>query len=440
MVVLSIMVVGSGSPSQATLTRPDVIRIGGPSEPTDAKIAVLASAALHAGEPFTVVDANGATVLTGTLVRARKPGPWRYVATADLTPIQAPGAYRVRAAGIQSRPWVVRGGADTEAIPTLLRFAANRDGTEPSPNSAAHLNDATVSGGARDGETIDLTGGWMDAGDMIHFTETTAYTATVLQLAAKIDPVHAGALRAEAAVGVRWLVKAHPAPDLFIGQVGDQRDHNVGFRDPALDDASPLPGIGHRFAYPSTGSGLSGKAAAALALAAEYAGGSERDILIAQAQQWYASGKATAGPGPRLPGGFYRDPTWRDDLALGAVMLWRVTNDAQYLIDAATWRSRCDRPGSTYAGGAVSAGSQAPRPRTLRPPVGCNLQTWPSPRSGRPVTTRRGGRRGGSAGVRRERTEAWARRSRWPLEASSWRTNASRRAPAIGCWARTPGG
>ena len=106
---------------------------------------------------------------------------------------------------------------------------------------------------------------------MLHFTQTTAFAAVLLQAAARLDPADAAALNGEADVGVRWLLKAHPFPDAFVAQVGDERDHERGFRDPAIDDASSKPGIGTRFAYTlppeRIGGDLGGKAAAALALA-----------------------------------------------------------------------------------------------------------------------------------------------------------------------------
>ncbi len=335
--VIVVALAFSGAPRADAVARPEVLRVGGPSAPGDTKIALLSSSVNRAGQPFDVIDATGNKVLTGTLAKGVNPAPWKFAATADLSAISIPGAYQVRAGGLVSRPWEVRAGAGREPIPTLLQFfAANRDGAEPSPlHAPAHLHDAKVVGGPHDAQTIDLTGGWMDAGDMLHFTETTAYATTVLQLAADLDPTDTTALRAEADIGVRWLVRAHPAPDLFIGQVGDERDHNLGFRDPALDDGRSEPGIGTRFAYPSTGSSLAGKSAAALALAAERTTpGPVRDTLLARARDWYAAGKATAGVGPLLRGGFYRASSWQDDLALGAVMLYRVTGDAADLTEA----------------------------------------------------------------------------------------------------------
>ena len=277
---------------------------------------------------------------------------------------------------------VVRASAANDASHVIRQsFTANRGGNGPSPiHGPSHLHDARVSGGAYNGQAIDLTGGWMDAGDMIHFTETTAYSAIMLQVAATLDPADAAALRDEAEVGVRWLIKAHPFADLFIGQVGDARDHDQGFRDPALDDASTLPGIGHRLAYPSTGSQLSGKTAAALALAAEQETGDVRDLLVAAAQQWYESGQATAGPGPLLPGGFYRDTTWKDDLAFGAVMLWRVTGDVTYRDEAAAYLTGLAADELAWSNTAPLAGADLcgalGHPAAGNPPIrtlGCNV-------------------------------------------------------------------
>ena len=245
---------------------------------------------------------------------------------------------RVPALGRTSRGWIVRPAGSGNAIDRILEFfAANRDGNEPSPiHGPSHLHDATVKGGPHDGEHLDLTGGWMDAGDMIHFAQTTSFAAAALEAAARLDPVRAPELDAEADVGIRWLVKAHPAPGLFIGQVGDQRDHDAGSRDPAGDDASSKPGIGQRRAYPGIPSGgiggdIAGKAAAALALAYDR---THDSTDLTQARQWYAAGRAAAKPTPALPGGFYRDPHWKDSMAGGAAALYRSTGEQHYLSDA----------------------------------------------------------------------------------------------------------
>ncbi len=334
----------------ASAAPPDAIRVGGPSKPEDAKVAIVASKARLAGRTFRVLDAQNRTVLRGKLKKA--PGssaPWRNAAVADLGAVRAEGRFRVAVGALRSRAWIVRATGSADAIVAMLGyFAANSDGAEPSPiHGPAHLTDAVVASGPHTGQRFDFTGGWMDAGDMTHFTKTTAFAAIALQLAARLDPANAALLNSHADVGVRWLVKAHPAPDLFIQQLADTRDHDVGFRDPAADAMSSRPGIGQRLAYPGMGSDVGGKAAAALALAALRADAAGRAPLLQQAREWYAAGQAADRIAPRpegLVGEYvYNDAdegSGDDDLATAAALLWRLTGEPDYLEDA-----RRDLPG-----------------------------------------------------------------------------------------------
>jgi len=334
----ALLVTTACAPAQAA--PPAAIRVGGPSAPADAKVAVVGSAQRLAGRRFVVVSTSGRVVLRGRLRAAGgSAAPWRRAFAADLSRLRRPGIYRVKAAGLTSRGWTIAARPSSTPVRTILRsFAANADGREASPaHGPAHLNDAVVASGPYAGRRFDLTGGWMDAGDTLKFTQTTAYAAAALQAAARLDRTDAAALRATADVGVRWLVKAHPAPDLFVAQVGDARDHDLGFRDPASDDASGRDGIAVRQAYPNMGGDLGGKAALALALAAERATGPARDELLRQAREWYAAGVASGVVAPQLPdpvGDFYPGDTQDDALAAGAAALHRATGERSYLDDA----------------------------------------------------------------------------------------------------------
>jgi len=318
---------------------PTVIRVGGPSAPKDAKVAIVASERSLSGRPFTVLR-EGRVVMRGRLRPA--PGssrPWAHAYRANLSRIRQKGRYRVRAAGETSRPWRV----GTHREQTLFKrlqnfFNTNRDGASPSRHHGpSHLNDAVIQGGPHAGEHVDLTGGWMDAGDMIHFTQTTAFSALLLQAARRLEPSAPGG---EAQVGVLWLQKAHPFPDVFITQVGGEIDHDQGFRDPAEDDSSSVPGISRRRAYhwgSRAGADIAGKVAAALAFAADEAViPPVRGPLINAATAWYEAGRASARPSPVLPGtgGFYTFDTWRGSMAAGAAALNRATGDPAYLAQA----------------------------------------------------------------------------------------------------------
>ena len=298
-----------------------------------------------------MVDGAGAVVLRGRLRRAPgKPAPFAHAYRADWSSVATPGSYRVRIGNASSRPWLVNDGGGRAAIAAILGFFdANRDGDEPSrTHGPAHLNDAIVhpAAFAHGGTAVDLSGGWMDAGDMLHFAQTTAFSASLLEAAALLDTADAAALRAEADVGIRWLLKAHPFPDAFVAQVGDERDHELGFRDPTADDGSTQAGIGTRFAYllpaDRIGGDLGGKTAAALAMAYQR---SAAPGQLAAAREWYDAGALSAAPAPALKragyppyaGNFYVASQWQDSMATGALELWRATGEQRYLDDYSTY-------------------------------------------------------------------------------------------------------
>jgi endoglucanase len=351
----ALILLGLAAPAPAAAAPPTVIRTGGPSAPGDPKLAVVAGG--KAGARFTVVNASGRVVKRGRLKRAKgSPKPWRRAATADLGVLR-PGRYRVRAAGKTSRPWVVSDGARSALVRRLLGlFAANADGDEPSRVfGPAHRNDAIVRGGPYGGQRFDLTGGWRDAGDNLKITQPAAFAVAELQLAARLSPADAPALHATADVGLGWLLKAHPRPDLFIGIVGDVRDHNTGFRDPAKDDADTRQGVGIRYAYPTTSSNILGSAAAALALAAQRSEGAQRDTYLAAAREWYAAGKQTNAItklGDVNVEDFYPDNIFTDDLAFAA----RSNCTAQ----PATRGCSPRRPTSSAAAATTTSSTQAP--------------------------------------------------------------------------------
>jgi hypothetical protein len=314
-------------------------------------VAIVGSSRNLNGDPFEVVDPSGATVLDGKLTKAPgKPAPWRHAYAADLTSVTAPGTYRVTVGKLRSKPWrITEAGSDGAITAILGFFEANRDGNEPSPiHGPAHLNDATIHPAAptHPSDHIDITGGWMDAGDMLHFTQTTAFATALLEASARHDPENAAALGTEADVGVRWLLAAHPFPDVFVAQVGDERDHDIGFRDPAKDDGSQLPGIATRFAYTfkpgQIGGDLGGKSAAALAMAYQRTGDPAQ---LEAAREWYAAGALSADPAPSLvkagypsyASNFYKATHWEDSMATGALELYRATGEQPYLDDFARY-------------------------------------------------------------------------------------------------------
>ncbi len=322
------------------------IRVGGPSAPGEPMVAIVGSDSNLAGKRYVVRQVGGKVVNRGKLTKAPgKPAPWKHAYAANLGEL-GPGSYRVAAGRLGSRPWTVSETGAGPALETMLRFfVSNRDGNEPSStHGPAHLSDAVVhpSAAVAPGQQLDMAGGWMDAGDMIHFTQTTAFSTALLQAAALLDPAHAGALNGEADVGIRWLVKAHPAPGVFVAQVADERDHEIGFRDPAGDAGRSEEGIAVRNAYTlppnQIGGDLGGKTATALAMAFRRTGD---PALLTAARDWYVAGESTAGPAPALrsvgypafAGNFYVSDDSSGGLAAAAIQLFRATGEQQFLAD-----------------------------------------------------------------------------------------------------------
>ncbi|RKT57171.1 glycoside hydrolase family 9 protein [Saccharothrix australiensis] len=318
---------------------------------------------------FSVVDAKGRTAWSGRLGASL--GGWsaRYgaVQPIDFSGLTEAGTYRVRAAGVTSPPFRVGGDLfDPVADRTVEFFQAQRDGRDVVPGrlgrKPAHLTDraATVyatpvfrgDGGDQlaeplrpTGRTVDVEGGWFDAGDFVKFTHASAY-ATASLLFAQRDRSNP-ALSAETRFGLRWLDKVWDADrGVLYAQVGIGTgstehgflgDHDV-WRLPEDDDRLDVrPGdakyfIKHRpvFAANEPGERISpnlvGRVTASFALAAQVE--ARRDpkrarALLEQAASLFARAK-TADVGELVtafPHAYYPEDSWADDLEFGATQL-----------------------------------------------------------------------------------------------------------------------
>jgi hypothetical protein len=351
--------------------------------PGEHKVAYLLAPHAQPHARFSVISAGGKVVLRGHAGANR--GHWnrryRAVQPLDLSALREPGSYRIRVAGTTSPRFRV---GDDLMLPrvaeTVQFFQAQRDGADviagPLHRRPAHLNDRQASIYApprydgpdsdvilgrslkRIGGPVDVEGGWMDAGDFVKFTHTTAYAATLLLVARRELGADAPAtLEPEARFGLDWLDKAWQDDGSMLLQVGigsgNQRgtffgDHDL-WRLPEKDDA--LTGaanryIRHRPVFRANAPGkplppnLAGRVSAAFALAAQLDAGVEPARAareLATAAQIYAAAKTDhVHVVTALPHAFYPESSWHDDLELGGAELALA---AQALGDprAATW-------------------------------------------------------------------------------------------------------
>jgi hypothetical protein len=340
------------------------------------KVAYLIAPAPVRRARFEVVDANGRVVLRARAGRSR--GRWnrhyRAVQPLNLSALRSPGTYRVKTRGANSPPFRIAPSPVLFAprvADAVAFFQAQRDGPDVIPTvmerKPAHLNDRAsaiyaapryesagsdviVGGLKRIGGPVDLAGGWVDAGDFIKFTHTTAYADALLFAAERtLGAAAPPALDAEARFGLAWLSKAWlPARGVMMLQVGIgsgnrhgtfNGDHDV-WRLPERDDS--LPGaknryLRHRPAFRANAPGtklppnLAGRVAAAFALAAQVDAAQEparaRQELTTAAQVFAVAKTRHVHPGDvktALPHAFYPESSWRDDLELAGAELARA--------------------------------------------------------------------------------------------------------------------
>jgi endoglucanase len=400
------------TPAGAPAAAIRVDQVGYPSGAT--KLAEIMTKARPSGDLHWVVVRAGTCTMAASGVARQNLGAWskRYgwVWAARFTGVRAPGRYRVGILGDASAasPWFTIGPAAhlyARPLANALSFFENeRDGPDfihtALRTAPAHLNDASAmtyrtppvdSNGNFKGSLakyatgvrINATGGWFDAGDYLHFVETTSYTEAVLLQGVASFPHQMGSrsgtdFTGEVKFGLDFLQRMwHERSRTLYYEVGTGEansyylaDHDI-WRLPQADDH--YQGTNPHYVYvrhpPVFRAGrpgaklspnLAGRLAADFALCYQvlrhsdpgYAGGCLRsaETVYSLADPHWKGHLMTA-----IPWDFYPEATWRDDMMLGATELARALQEAghpaalpaglpvrsarTYLRDAAAWAS-----------------------------------------------------------------------------------------------------
>jgi endoglucanase len=342
------------------------------------KVTILSDSSLE-GRAWTMRRQDGSVVSSGMLPKttvakgAQNPKDYGTVLSFGL---KDTGTYSLAIAQADSQAIrVTRGGYSFLAQQALRHLRMVRSGPEQFLfRKPSHLGDSACPvripagdwsagtwGAPAKARTVDMTGGWYDAGDQIKFTLTIAYTTYYLLRAWETNPgiqsrwfsgSNLPDLLDEADFGLRYLEKTLVDDTTFVVEVGDGLDHSQGARlpendaldgkRPALCALTPMP-----MAY----------TAASLALGARIF--RERGDS-AKARRWLATARRLDSL-VSLPGAsrkaaywkdglndFYRDDTPYDNLALMATELWRATGDSGYLAKVGRWSDSAGVPGGMY--------------------------------------------------------------------------------------------
>ncbi len=368
---------GAAAVPGSSTTVPGVVRVDQVGYGLDeAKQAYLMAPAATPGARFSVVDPRGRTVFTGKVGTSR--GGWNAAYGAiqplDFTKLRRPGTYRINVAGSTRSP-AFRIAPTASLTGPLAQdsthfFQVQRDGATQVrtrvDRKKSHLADRTATvyehpvfvgeGGDEIGAplkpvagaaTVDVEGGWFDAGDFVKFTHASAYSTAELLYVQRSQGSRDRVLGAEAKHGVEWLDKVWDARrkvlyvQVGIGtgseEFGFVGDHDV-WRLPEADDALDVrPGdpeyfIKHRPVFAAAAPGgkispnLAGRIAASFALAAQLE--AKRNPRLArhyldEAATIFALAKTT-DVGELItafPHAYYPEDSWEDDLQFGATEL-----------------------------------------------------------------------------------------------------------------------
>ena len=329
------------------------------------------SAANH--KNYLIVNVNtGKSTLADSVRITDAWEPFEMSIRIYFSSITTPGEYFIWAQGTYSPHFRIGNDVYKSANEVPLQYMRQqRCGYNPVLHATCHQHDGRlVLSGDRDGEKVDVTGGWHDASDYLQYLTTSANAVYQMLFAYQQNPSvwadeydtkgDKGAngvpdILDEARWGLEWMLKMNPEPDLFLNQIADDRDHRFAGV-PADDNVDYGWGAGkERAVYPcspkpyglfnnkneSTGLASSvGKFCSSFSLGAKLFATidpSFAQLLDLRAANAYKVAKANPGAcqtAPCTQPYYYEEDNWVDDMELAAYEMFASTGDKSFLKDA----------------------------------------------------------------------------------------------------------
>ena len=265
----------------------------------------------------------------------------------DFTKLNDSGKFIINVGNESSSPFIIGEEVYNPVVDSLmLFFRIQRCGpTHPLMHKKCHLLDASIiisSASDTSNNSVDVTGGWHDAGDYVKFFSTSALTTYMLLFAYEFNKEKFGFdndnnnvpdILEEAKVGLDWLLRCNISDSLFVVQVQDEQDHNVGWRLP--EDDSLRFG---RPAFTGLSKNLVGIYSAVMSLASriwseKFSSDEFANRCLTSAIQKYSM-RQNINDIDSTHSAFYNDKNYYGKLALGAIELYNATGIDNYLEDA----------------------------------------------------------------------------------------------------------
>lgn len=347
--------------------------------PNSTKVAVFLSKEENREPSFYLKDArNDQTVFKGegTVSNAARWG-MKTAFRLPFSSVVADGEYYIECNGVKSPSFKIASSVYQGTADFLLRYMRQqRCGYNPYLKEECHQHDGfIVDHPTRNGEKIDVRGGWHDASDYLQYLTTSANATFQMLFAWQQTPdktifsdKHDAAgmegsngipdIIDEIRWGLEWMVRMNPDSAVMFNQIADDRDH-AGMRIPSKDNVDYGWGKGEgRPVYPVTGKpqGLgkhknrsTGVSSSAAKFASAFSMGAAlfKDldpafsrILQEKVGPAYSYGKAIPGNNQTactVSPYFYEEDNWVDDMELAAAVRYQQGDDPFWKQEADYW-------------------------------------------------------------------------------------------------------
>lgn len=348
--------------------------------PSFKKVAVFMSQENAAEAQFTLQEHSTQKVVFTGRAKAANAERWGMKTTyrLDFSDFDRPGTYVVVCNGAQSPAFRIATDVYDGSADFLLHYMRQqRCGYNPYLDELCHQHDGyIVDDPAREGETIDVRGGWHDATDYLQYLPTSANATFQMLFAWQQTPDKSifkdeyDALGRKGSNGIpdildeikwglTWMIKMNPDSTRMYNQIADDRDHS-GFRLPNKDsvDYGWGEGLG-RPVFPITGkpqelvegnkNRSTGVASSAAKFASAFTLGAEifkeldpelSKVMSKKASEAYNWSKALPGNNQTactVSPYFYEEDNWVDDMELAAAVKYQVSNQPTWAKEADYW-------------------------------------------------------------------------------------------------------